>query len=322
MPRIHFVKQQPEERFSGVELRVQAFAGRRARRQLLGVPWRVFRRAYEQYPQWQGLVLWSHTIMTAEGRAASEVLRTLRERCPGFVGREISASDLSVRLLEWIHDRRLGYAKQQGWLDALAFYGVRHLRSQAAWACWERCESKENQAQPKTLLPFDEWWRRTVEAKLCGDLSYGELATTIQRCIDWKAVTMWLRPLFARNVVLPGNVAAELNRRCAGILGCRDFGADQHGREKRKTWRQINKLVSDHCLSPARRGGWLSTLLQQVRSHPEHIHIVNYGKHWANENRPPHYPSFRDWRQNADCYIEEPRRKAKQLTSRYQKNQT
>ncbi|MGB6875416.1 MAG: hypothetical protein WBD87_05225 [Candidatus Acidiferrales bacterium] len=304
MPRIDLADRKPEECFSGTELKVQMLASRLARRQLLRVPWRLFRRAYEEYPQWQGLALWSHSVMAGEGHDPSDLLRTLRDRCPGFVGGAISPADLSLGLLEWIHEREFGYAKRQGWLDALIFYGVRHPRSQAAWACWEGYEKKWSQAQTKMLLPFNQWWQSTQETRLCGTVSYGELATTIRRCIDWKTVSLWLRPLSARNVEVPPHVASELNRRYASILSRRDSGPSQHSPEKSETWQEFNKRVRDHCLSAAQRGGWLSILLREVRSHPEHIHIVNYGNHWAKEKQPLCYPSFRQWRQTADCYIE------------------
>ena len=124
-------------RFSTVELRAQALASRQAKKQLLQIPWNRFRKAYEEYPQWQGLSLWSRAVVTARGDVSSELVRTIHERCPGFLETEVTIREpnlLAFRLLEWVHNTIFGYAKRQDWLDALTFYGVRHIRSRAAWA--------------------------------------------------------------------------------------------------------------------------------------------------------------------------------------------
>ncbi len=95
-------------RFSKLELRIQALARRQAKKQLLQIPWNRFRKAYEEYPQWQGLSLWSRAVVTAQGHASAELLKTLRERCPGFLESEES--------------RREGWhrAKQNAWIRELA----------------------------------------------------------------------------------------------------------------------------------------------------------------------------------------------------------
>ena len=293
--------------FSHAELKVRAIASRRANAQLLRVPWRRFRRAYEEYPRWQSLALWSGAIIAVEGRVPSTLLTTLQEQCPGFIQDEATSREpelLAYHLLEWVHNQRFRYAKRQGWLDALTFYGVRHLRSESAWAYREHCESKWNRKPPSALPTFNQWWGAALQMKICDKTSYLEVAKAVKTYLDWKALVLWLRPLFASNLKLPPHVISELNRRCPGILRFQNSGPRQGGQEKSKIWRRFTKWGKDHCLREAEKAGWLDTLLQRVRSHPRHVRIVAYGKHWAKENRTQRYPSFRQWRQAADRYIE------------------
>ena len=132
-------------RFSRVEVRVQAIASREAANQLLCVSWRTFRRAYEEYPRWQALALWGEALIGMKGHAPSSVLTTRKKHCPGFIEarrRSQQFEPLALRLLEWAHTKRFRYAKEQSWLDALIFYGVRHPLSRGAWAYWEHCEKE------------------------------------------------------------------------------------------------------------------------------------------------------------------------------------
>ena len=62
-------------RFSPAELTARAMAMRRANAQLLHVPWRRFRRAYEEYPHWQCLAPWSRAVIATELRIPSTLFR-------------------------------------------------------------------------------------------------------------------------------------------------------------------------------------------------------------------------------------------------------
>lgn len=293
--------------FSHAELKVRAIASRRANAQLLRVPWRRFHRAYEEYPRWQSLSLWSRAVIATEGRVPSTLLATLQESCPGFIADKASSWEpelLAYHLLEWVYNQRFRYAKRQGWLDALTFYGVRHLRSESAWAYWKHCESEWNRKQPSALPDFDQWWDAALQMRICDKINYLEVAKAVEAYLDWEALVLWLRPLFASSLKLPTHVVSELNRRCPGILGPQSSGQRHGGQEKSTIWRSFTEWGKHHCLSEAKEEGWLDTLLQRVRSHPRHVRVVAYGKHWAKENRPQRYPSFRQWRQAADRYIE------------------
>lgn len=296
-------------RFSTVEEKVQEVASRQANHELLRVPWGRFRSAYEQYPRWQALALWSEVVVaTAEGRIPPVLLVTLKKHCPGLIegGEPTQPELLALHLLEWVHVRRFGYVKREGWFDALTFYGVRHPRSECAWLHWEHCETEWNRRQPKEFPLFDDWWHRALQMKLCDNAGYLEVARAVGACIDWKALLFWLRPLFSSNLKLPSHVMSELERSCPGILKWRNVTARPRNQEKSKMWRHVVKYGKDPCLSEAKEAGWLDFLTERVRSHPRYVRIVAYGKRWAKEWYRDHsypYPSLGQWQQAADRYI-------------------
>lgn len=294
--------------FSKAGLKVQAIAKRRANSQLLRVPWTKFRGAYEEYPRWHALWLWVQGIIATQDGVPPWLVTELRKHCPAFVEHEALSPEptlTALHLLEWILNRGFGYAKRQGWLDALTFYGVRHLRSECAWAYWEHCENEWGRKQPSKFPTFDEWWHTAQQVKLGDEISYLEVAKAVEVYIDWRALLLWLRPSIASDAKLPRHVASELERRCPGILARQNPGRHSIP-EKSKIWQRLIRRGNDHCFSEPRQAGWLDLLLQEVHFHPRYVRLVAYGKHWQkdrsrNPARP--YPSFRQWRQAADRYI-------------------
>lgn len=296
-------------RFSPAELKVQALGSRRANSQLLRVPWRRFRRAYEEYPSWQALALWGRAVIATEGRAPSGLLPTLRERCPGFIENVAPSREpelLAFHLLEWVHNERFGYARRQGWLDALTFYGVRHPRSRVVWAYWEHCESEWITKRPTSVHTFDNWWRAALQWELCGKTSCMAAVRAVERYLDWEALMLWLRPLLGTELTLRRQVISELERRYPGISKFEGSGVRESHQAKLSIWRRHMKWGKDHCLSQAREEGWLDSLREQVRSHPWHVRMRAYAAHLTQEwsrNRAVPYPSFHQWEQAAEEYV-------------------
>jgi hypothetical protein len=307
VPRVKHAMNEP--RYSKTELKVQAIAKRRADDQLMRVPWPRFRKAYEEYPRWQALVLWVQAIVATHHGIPSWLLADLQKRCPGFIERAAPSRErklVALHLLEWVHNQEFGYAKRQGWLDALTFYGVRHARSECAWAYWERCENDWIKRPPYPFPAFEEWLREAQHMMLRDKISYRDVGKAVEKCLDWETLIVWLRPLFVANVNLPPHVTSEVKRRCPGIVECHNSGTQRGGKENSRMWRHLNRWRRDQCLSEANEAGWLDALLQRVRSHPLHVRLVIYGKHWAKawpRNRSQTYPSFRQWRRAADRYI-------------------
>src|SRR5579863_8420555 len=137
-------------------------SSRRARRQLMRVPWDRFRIAYEEYIRWQGFVLWVRAIVETEGDVPSWLEAVLRRRCPGFLEQSACSKKkhpLDLQLRTWIDNQVFRSARDEGWLDALVFYGFRDARSQGNCAYWEHCESEWKKRRPTSFPTFAEWWR-------------------------------------------------------------------------------------------------------------------------------------------------------------------
>src|SRR4029077_4654188 len=296
-------------RFSIAELKVGAIASRRANEQLLLVQWRRFRRAYEEYPRWQAVALWGRAVIATEGHAPSWVLATLRKRCPRFIGDAASSQQpelLAFHLLDWVHNQRFGYAKRQGWLDALTFYGVRHPRSRGAWAYWEQCENEWSTKRPTSLPTFDKWWRTALRWELCDRVTSLAVNRAVEKYIDWETLVLWLRPLFNSRLKLPPDVISELEGKCPGIFKLDGSGTFEKLQARSKIWHRVMQWGKDHCLSQARKEGWLDSLLEQVRSHPWHVRMQAYATHWTEEWSRSHmlsYPSRYQWEQAAETYV-------------------
>ncbi len=297
-------------RFSRVELRAQALANRQAKKQLLQIPWKRFRKAYEEYPQWLGLSLWSRAVVTAQGHGSTEIFKTLRERCPGFLESEESIREpnlLAFHLLEWVHSRIFDHAKRQGWLDALTFYGVRHLRSQAVWAFWEHCENEWSRVPPKAVPSFDEWRQRAWETKICGQVTYSDMALAVENYIDWEAAAQWVRPLLTGGIKLPTHVVTELERRLSRACYRPGFTSKEKGEIRSRDWRSVIRAAKQGVLRDAKAEGCLDGFMEWVRSHPRQVRLMVWGKLWTKEQpekRVRYYPSLRQWNQTADQYTE------------------
>ena len=296
-------------RFSKVELRAQALASRQAKKQLLQIPWNRFRKAYEEYPQWQGLSLWTRAVVTAKGRDSTELLKTLRERCPGFLESEESIREpnlLAFHLLEWVDSRIFDRAKRQGWLDALTFYGVRHTRSRAVWAYWEHCENEWSRVPPKAVPSFEEWRQRALERKICGEVTYSDMGLAVEKYIDWEATALWVHPLLAPGIKLPTYVVSELERRFPHDSYRRSTPAEK-GERKCLNWRSVIRAANQLRLRDARAEGCLYDLMESIRSHPRHVRLMVCGRHWAKtktRDQLQRYPTFRQWRLAAERYVE------------------
>ena len=101
---------------------------------------------------------------------------------------------------------------------------------------------------------------------------------------------------------------ASLERRCPGFL---DAGLKAHatgfGKRIAQDWQRLMLWIADHFFQDAQTEGWFDAILIQVRSHPRAIRTMEYADHcdelWSSELPSP-YPSFEDWRRDADSYVD------------------
>ena len=296
-------------RFSRIELKVRGMARRKANQQLLRVPWGRFRRAYDQYPRWQALALWGEAVLGTGTSGHSSLLATLNEHCPGFiVGRSglRQCEPLGLNLLEWVHTQRFGYAKNEYWLDALIFYGVRHPLSRGAWEFWEHCDKQWNRKRPASLPSFERWWRSALEWELFEKTDSSAVATAVEGYVRWEALVLWLRPLFSENLNMPSHVLSELKRKYPEISRFNRPPTGEAPQATSSTWHRICSWGKEHFLSQAREAGWLDNLLEQVRCHPWHVRTHAFAARWTKEwtvSKALPYPSLCQWERAAANYL-------------------
>ena len=80
-----------------------------------------------------------------------------------------------------------------------------------------------------------------------------------------------------------------------------DSGGASEDRPRLMFW------IVDHFFQEAKTEGWFDAILIQVRSYPRAIRTMEFSDHcsevWGLELPNP-YPSFEDWRRQADSYID------------------
>ena len=99
---------------------------------------------------------------------------------------------------------------------------------------------------------------------------------------------------------MPKAVLAELQNRCPEFLKSGPSPHDWHG---------LMMWISDHYFTDAKKEGWFDALLVRAGDNPRAIRTIEYGDHceetWG-PRLPDPYPSFEEWRANADSFVEAP----------------
>jgi hypothetical protein len=285
--------------------KAQAVAVHLASRQVMRVPWKLFRQAHDQYVQWEAFVLWVKAVVNAEGCASLEVAADINRRSPGFLEEAAPFKPpelLALRLHEWIHDRIFVHSKQEGWLDALHFFGVRDPRCEGAWALWETCEQQWKANRPRVYPPFEIWWREAQDRKLFQEVSASRVVDVVEAYVDWMAFAHWLRPFIGADDKLPSQVARELRRRCADFVT-----SSMNERPKGQHWQGLITYIEERFFSKVKTEGWLDYVQQKACHHPRHVRTIAYSEHWMKTySRSPvlPYPHFSRWRYAADNFVE------------------
>jgi hypothetical protein len=297
-------------KFTKLERRVGDIASRRARRQLMQVPWARFHKAYEEYIRWQAFVLWARAIVELEGSAPSWLEAILRKHCPGLAKESTRSNKpelLGLQLLPWVHNQVFGFTKQEGWLDALVFYGFRDIRSQGYWAYWEHCDSEWKKRRPAAIPTFVQWRRSASSWKLHGDVRCAAVTKAVEKYLDFEAVLYWLRPLFrGPKVQLPPHVAFELRQESPSLLEFVHRETSGAYEDKSRSWQRLINWGKSHVLSHAKKEGWLDCVLHQAAIHPRHVRLADYTALWCKSQRGKTglpYPYLRQWQRDMEDYV-------------------
>jgi hypothetical protein len=99
----------------------------------------------------------------------------------------------------------------------------------------------------------------------------------------------------------------EFERRCPGFLELN--AREKDSRAASQVWQRLMLWIADHYFHDAKTEGWFDAILARARSHPRMIRTMEYAdhcdEHWSSRMPEP-YPSFENWRREADSYIEVP----------------
>jgi hypothetical protein len=298
--------------------RLERLAGERAEQQARQIPWQRLYDTRNQYIDWQEFYLWIRSILEVEDTVPDWLVEILNKRCPGFLESEKKPSPktlnrpLPLRLEDWIDDHVFSFAKQEGWFSAVTFYAIRESRYRRAEVCWSQCVEQWKKAKPVRYPSLEEW--KTLAAQ-CDETAHllphlrkalvsrkrvadDRHLEAVSRYIEWEAFAYWVRPALEISSPLPREVACELGRRCPGFLEDRGHA---------KAWQRLLCWIANRYLEEEKTEGWFKAILLDARKHPRAIRTMEYAdqcqERWG-ARQPDPYPSFEEWRANADAYVE------------------
>ena len=297
----------------------------RADDEALRIPWQRLQDARNQYIDWQEFQLWVRSILEVEGHIPDWLTEIVNDRCPGFLeGYNASAlkaagtRPLALRLEDWIEENVFVVAKQEGWFNAITYYAMRDPRYQRAEVCWSGCVESWKRVKPIRYPPFEEWKAMAAQCDETAHLTAEErkarsstklvqpdrLAYAVARYVDYEALAYWARPALEQHAGPPAEVAGEMERRCRGYLEARRTTGGKAPRGSAQDWENLMLLIADHYFQDAQTEGWFDAIVIQVRNHPRAIRTMEFADHrdevWSSEP----YPTFEDWRRDADSYVD------------------
>jgi len=309
-------------------VRLQNFARQRADEQARRVPWQRLEESRNHYIAWQEVSFWVRSILEVEDLVPDWLAEILRERCPGFLEAEapapakgVNPRPLSLRLEDWIDDHFFNYAKIEGWFHAITYYAVRDPRYRRAEACWTECVEKWKKTKPSQYPTVDEW---RIMAAQCDDAAHlsakdrklcastrlvhpDRLGAAVAQYMDCEALAYWARRALESGSTLPSEVERELELRCPGFLESEHKARPKKSGSSGQEWQRLMTWVADQLFRDAKTEGWFDAILAQVRNHPRAVRTMEYADHchelWSLRMPEP-YPSFYEWRQEADSYVE------------------
>jgi len=124
-----------------------------------------------------------------------------------------------------------------------------------------------------------------------------ELANACEQLVEWRSYALWVRAIIDAEQGLPEWLRGQLDHRCPGFLESRPRSATPDS-----IWLDLSGWVDDHFLQAARDGGWLDALHYYSGKCPLSERVweqwTRAESAWTN-SRPPAYPSFEEWHQEA-----------------------
>ena len=296
----------------------------KALQQALLVPWRRLEETASAYVESHIFILWIRAIAEVKEDLPEMVVSALESRCPGFLDedlRERKQRPRQQRLLwhsleEWIAGCKFADAKAQGWFDAVMYYAYKDLRTEKAWALWERTKDAWSRRPPSIWPTLEEWTSnviatdsltqpgtekaRAVEA--LPKVEAGRLGRAVDELLEWRAFALWIDSISQPNRLLEDPVLSELRTRCPRFLAAFE-GAPLW--EEPVFFRMVRFGEAAWCAA-ARAEKWYSALRYHVTHHPRYHRLIHYNQRCHDEwdrIRPIVYPFFPEWLRAADEYV-------------------
>ena len=309
--------------FQKLVIQLQFDTKQKALQQALLVPWRQLEEAASAYVESHIFIMWVRAIAEVKPELPKIVVSALEGCCPGFLNedsRERKQGPRQQRFLwhsleEWMTARKFADAKTQGWFDAVMYYAYKDLRTEKAWALWERTNDAWSRRHPSMWPTLEEWTSnviatdritrsdnekaRAVEA--LQRVEAGRLGCAVADLLEWRAFALWIDAISHPNRLLEDEVLSELRTRCPGFLtafeGAPLWQVPMFFRLVRfgdAVWRKA-----------ARAENWYSALQYHVSHHPRYHRVIHYNQRCHDEWGPLHpirFPSFSEWLSAADEY--------------------
>jgi hypothetical protein len=299
----------------------------RALEQARRVTWPRLAAAADEYTEWQMLGLWLRAVVEAAGSIPDTVAQEMESRTPQLLGRirpDIEAAaetggNPGARIWQdvsmWAEMNVFIAAERAGWLDAVRYFSSISLRATQAWSHWENVD-KEWRVAPPPRFPDYTQWRCDVAAT--ARLSNPD--STVQQVLDsvlsvsepeWNellhgfsnlmAFSLWMELVLDIEGSTSCLVSKELAERYGG------FRFSGGSKKPKEVARSLHGWVIEHSLAIADPDRMLAALSFHVSHHPAYPATRRYALRcheiWRSQC-PDHMPSFEEWRQAADAYVE------------------
>lgn len=133
------------------------------------------------------------------------------------------------------------------------------------------------------------------------------LRQAVSRYLDLQALCLWASLASDHCPRLPDEVVVELDHQYPGFLGAGGSGRKRDGSAAVPPLEQLMNWAVEHYFQDAKVEGWFDAVSLQTQNHPRAIRTREYAdqckKCWSAKEPNP-YPSFVQWRHDADSYIE------------------
>jgi len=316
-----------DQRAGGLIDRVRHQTVLRALEQARRVTWPRLAVAADEYTDWQVFGLWLRAVVEAAHGIPATVAQEMESRAPQLLGRirpdiESAAkadSDPGARIWEgvsmWAEMNVFIAAKRAGWLDAVRYFSSMSLRSMQAWSHWENVDKEWRAAAPRQFPTYAQW--RCDVAALVQLSNPDSKAQQVLDSVLSVSEAEWNRLLHGFSNLITFSVWMELVLDIEGPTSCLvskelaemygGFRFSNSSKEPKEVARSLHRWVIEHSLAIADQEQMLAALSFHVRHHPAYPATRRYALRCHEIWRiqcPDHMPSFEDWRQAADAYVE------------------